>query len=334
MVAQIDRRYIGSRWQRIFPRLLAYTLFEGRPLTTRGRWINPLVFANLSLLKALPPMGAVDRPIFITGMGRSGTTILGVVLSMHKDVGFLNEPKAMWHAIYSGEDVVGNYTQGDASYRLHAEDCSKQTAATAHHLFAGYLRLGGNTRLVDKYPELVFRVGFVRSIFPDAKIIFLVRNGWDTCQSIMQWSQREGKEQGEEIHDWWGIDGRKWHLMVQQLLRPDPQYTSLLPIVETLDDHRLMAAVEWIITMREGLRQLQCAPEAVLMVRYEELISNPRETLRHITTFTELKTDEVMFSYATQIMRNRSSHHRFSMPEPIARLFEETMQMLGYHDDR
>ncbi len=332
MVAQIDRCYVHHRWQRALPRLLAYTLFEGRPLTTRGRWINPLVFANMALLKRLPLMQSIDRPVFITGMGRSGSTLLGVVLSMHRDVGFLNEPKALWHCIHAGEDVIGNYSKNEASYRLDAADCSDEMIDAAHRLYAAYLRLGGNSRIVDKYPEMLFRTGFVRHIFPDARFLFLVRNGWDTCQSVVKWSQCKGTAHGQEIHDWWGTDARKWRLMVQQLLRPDPRYKALSAMADHLSDHRLMAATEWIVTMREGLRQMQLLPDAVLMVRYEDLVSKPEETLQQIVAFTGLAPDPVMYHYASQSMRAVSSQQTFPMPEPIASLFRETMHMLGYHD--
>ncbi len=100
MPAQLDSLYIRTRPTKAVSRLISYALFEGRPLTTRGRWINPLVFALSGTLKTLPQIKKVKKPIFIIGMGRSGTTILGVVMSMHRDVGFLNEPKALWHSIY------------------------------------------------------------------------------------------------------------------------------------------------------------------------------------------------------------------------------------------
>ena len=43
MIPQIDRRYVKERPTKLFSRLVSYALFEGRPLTTKGRWINPLV---------------------------------------------------------------------------------------------------------------------------------------------------------------------------------------------------------------------------------------------------------------------------------------------------
>jgi len=100
MLAQIDKEYISMRPWKLFSRLVSYALFEGRPLTTRGRWINPLIFSLFKIEKKLPQIKKVERPIFILGTGRSGTTVLGIVFSMHNQVGFLNEPKALWHEIF------------------------------------------------------------------------------------------------------------------------------------------------------------------------------------------------------------------------------------------
>ena len=104
MVAQIDTKFIRARPWKLWSRLLAYALFEGRPLTTRGRWINPLVFAGYRLWSVLPLRKRDLRPIFVMGVGRSGTTVLGTILALHPDVGYLNEPKALWHAALGDDD--------------------------------------------------------------------------------------------------------------------------------------------------------------------------------------------------------------------------------------
>ena len=217
MIAQIDPLYIKTRPTKVLTRLMSYALFEGRPVTTKGRWINPLVF---SLLKRFAANNnryeSVEKPIFILGTGRSGTTILGIVLSMHREIGYLNEPKAMWHLIHPHEDIIGNYSQADAKYRLTAEDATDEMCQRASQMFGAYLTATRSKRLVDKYPELIFRVDFVRALFPDARFIFLVRNGWDTCHSIATWSKRLGAQINSEKHDWWGVDDRKWRLLVEQ----------------------------------------------------------------------------------------------------------------------
>ena len=224
MIAQINNEYIKARPSKLYSRLLSYALFEGRPLTTRGRWINSLIFFLFWIEKKLPLMKKVQKPTFILGTGRSGTTILGILLSMHKQVGFLNEPKALWHSVNQHEDLIGSYTMEDAHYFLNADDADDKQKKEIHKLFGAYLRTTFSQRVVDKYPELIFRVPYVKELFPDAKFLFLVRNGWDTCGSINYWSERLGKASETETHDWWGRDNRKWNLLVEQVIKKDDYY--------------------------------------------------------------------------------------------------------------
>lgn len=330
MVAQIDSLYIKARPTKLASRLLSYALFEGRPVTTRGQWINPLLFAHFAFEKQMPQLKRVEKPIFILGTGRSGTTILGIVLSMHRDVGFLNEPKAMWHAIYPDEDVNGSYSRGMAHYRLDAGDVSDEVKHNAHRLFGAYLAVVFSKRLVDKYPELVFRVPFVRQIFPDAQFVFLVRNGWDTCASIDKWSDRCGKQKNGEVHDWWGVDRRKWKLMLSELIEPDAYFDGIKEAAYSFDRHTDMAALEWVVTMREGMRRMRENGEAIRMIRYEDLVETPRQTLAEIAAFAGFSEDETYLRYGEMTLQPAPRHKEFDMHPVLRVLFDETMQALGY----
>lgn len=330
MVAQIDLNYFIHRPTKLASRLTSYAIFEGRPLTTKGQWINPLIFSFFSVAKKIPQLKKVKSPLFILGTGRSGTTILGVVLSMHQDVGFLNEPKAIWHSIYPNEDIIGNYTRDKAYYRLDQNNSNDNIKQAAHRLYGTYLATVLSKRVVDKYPELVFRVPFVRQIFPDAKFIFLVRNGWDTCASIDKWSSRCGEQKNGEIHDWWGADQRKWKLMINELIEPDSYFKSILGDLKGLTKHTDMAALEWIVTMREGLLRLKENPNCMLMLRYEDLIDNPRLYLSNISEFADFSHDEKYLSYGQSTLIKTPKHLPFDLHPCLTVPFNETMNALGY----
>jgi hypothetical protein len=331
LVAQIDSEYLRARPWKLWSRMVSYCMFEGRPLTTRGQWINPLLFAHFALEKRLPSCRRVEKPIFILGTGRSGTTILGIVLSMHRDLGFLNEPKALWHAIHAEEDLIGSYSRGPARYRLSQEDATLQVKKYAHRLFGAYLATSFSRRVVDKYPELVFRIPFVREIFPDAKFIFLARNGWNTCCSIGNWSGRLGQEVGGEIHDWWGADRRKWNLLVEQLVPEYPDLEKHAAAMRNWTKQTDMAALEWIITMREGLKLEQLYPAQVTRVNYEDLCSNPRDLLTACASFLEITSDDEPFlKYAEQTLKPDSGINPFHLDKRIENTFLDTMSQLGY----
>jgi hypothetical protein len=330
VIAQLDSSYIRIRPWKIWSRMISYLLFEGRPLTTRGRWINPFVFLFLKTGKRLPIFKRVKKPIFIIGTGRSGTTMLGKILSIHRDVGWLNEPKALWHVAYPEEDLIGNYSDGNAFYTLTEKHVAPEIKKSLHTLYSLYLTITFSNRVLDKYPELIFKVPFVKAIFPDAKFIFLIRNGWDACQSVNAWSKRFGKESESETVDWWGINRRKWRLLVEQVL---PDYQDLYPHKEQIfnwTDQRQMAALEWIVTMREGLKIIERFPHDVLKVHYEDLVQNFSEEIMRIIKFLELESDNCVLSYGKNILKPLSHYEPFNLNPEIEKPFLEVMEKLGY----
>ena len=331
MVAQIDLIYARHRPSKIVSRIISYAFFEGRPLTTRGQWINPILFHLFDIQKRLPQIKKVTEPLFILGMGRSGTTILGKLLSMHCQVGFLNEPKALWHSIVPNEDVIGNYTRNISRYRLLESDSSDQIIRDAHRVFGFYLASVFSERLVDKYPEHLFRIPFLRTIFPDAKFLLLVRNGWDTCVSVEQWCQRYSKRVNGETHDWWGVNRRKWNIMLEELVFPDSYFFPIRSIIHDIESRVVdMAALEWIVTMREALRVLQAYKDIIHRVDYERLVSSPRETLSQIASFANYCEDDIYLSYGDKVLRPSPSHRKVDIHYKLSPLFEDTLMALGY----
>jgi len=327
---QIDKKYIQTRLWKIYSRFISYAFFEGRPLTTRGRWINPLVFTIYKIAIILPQFKKVFSPVFILGTGRSGTTILGIIMSIHKEVGFLNEPKAIWSKVNPNEDLIGSYSTAEASYFLNEADGSLKQKRNINKIFGFYLGATFSKRVVDKYPELIFRIPYVKSLFPDAKFLFLVRNGWDTCSSIEKWSERLSTCSAEGTHDWWGVNNRKWNLLVEQIIKKDEYFKTVSYNLSDITSHIDMAALEWIVTMRQGLKMLEKYPESILRVDYESLVKNPITTLADIEAFSELAHDEKYIHYGECVLRPVEGSKSFDLHPEILPLFIETMEALNY----
>ena len=330
MIAQLDADYVRARPWKAATRLLSWLAFEGRPVTTRMRWINPLVFRFLEMARRWPGGRRAEAPIYIVGTGRSGTTILGKVLSLHPEVGFLNEPKAIWHAAHPGEDVIGNYTRGAASYRLGAGDADDEVASAVRRIYGTYLSLTRAGRVLDKYPEMIFRVPFVRAIFPDATFVLLVRDGWDTVRSIDRWSDRLGQETASRTHDWWGVDDRKWRLLVRDVVAADPALADRVEAIGALDGHRDRAAVEWTVTMREGRRWLERLSGDVRLLRYEQLVAEPRPAVSGVLSACGLAPDETTLRYAERSLREKGHKPPCELHPAVDDVFRETMETMGY----
>lgn len=333
MIAQLDPLYIRTRPRKAVVRVLSHFLFQGRYLTTGHRWLNKLILAELGLVKHLPQLKSVKMPIFIVGTGRSGSTILGKVLSMHRDVGFLNEPKALWYTIVKEEDVNGHFNRGPARYHLDERQATLERIKQARRLFSFYSILTGSKRVLDKNPEITFRVPFVRAIFPDARFVFLVRNGWDTVHSIAAWSRRERTVVGGETQDWWGLNRRKWRLMVEELVPIEPLLFKARQEIKEVSRQEEMAAVEWIVTMQQGIRIKRSMEDCICQIRYEQLTQHPRRTLKAVMEFCELPEDDVFLSYSARVLSANRSTKPISLPPAIERAFLDTMRSLDYATD-
>ncbi len=330
MIAQLTPDYIQRRPLQAARRLVGYGLFEGRAVLQRGRWINPLVFAHFAVETRLPQLRRVERPAYIVGLGRSGTTILSHILSFHRQIGSLNEPKALWHAVHAGEDLIGSYTEVPARYRLGAEDATEAARQRAHRLYGAFLLATGTRRVVDKYPEMLFRVPFIRAIFPDARFLFLVRNGWDVVTSIAGWSARHGGVSNGRLENWWGRDDRKWRLLAEEIVPEDPDLASIAGEIRGMTSEHDRAAVEWITAMNEGLRQAAESPGAFLRVNYEELVRDPEEVLSRILSFIGVAGDAALIDYASRVLSAPEPRPHAELHPALRAPFAAALARMGY----
>jgi len=330
MVAQLSKEYMILSPKKALVRLISYIFFEGRPLTTRGRWINPLVLMLGRFVANLGYRPVVESPIYILGQGRSGTTILGLILSLHKAVGFLNEPKALWHTAYENEDLAGNFTDRKAAYILTDEDATDEVQARLCRLYSAYLLCTASRRVLDKYPELLFRVGFVQRVFPDARFLLVVRNGWDVCRSVEAWSELHRTQNGGDHDDWWGHNDRKWNYLIDQLVVNENDLAPLKEDLRQFDRGRDRAALEWLLTMRMVERVQDQIPRDTLLVKYESLANDSHNQLQRIFTFCNLGYEERVTRYAYSVLRTVSASREIDLDPLIEKPFLAMMKSFDY----
>ncbi len=131
------------------------------------------VFTRDLLDNQVVPTSESNKPIFIVGMMRSGTTLVEQILSNHLDVGAGGELNFWVQRTPEAIDSVKG--------RLRPERCEP--------LIRDYLELlhkigGDSLRVTDKMPDNYRLLGLIHKLFPEAKIIHCRRHPLDNCVSI------------------------------------------------------------------------------------------------------------------------------------------------------
>ncbi len=122
-----------------------------------------------------------DRPTFIVGMPRSGSTLVEQILSSHPDVYGAGEVKFLSVAL-------GRLRDRFPSLPKYPDMMAKITPAQMEIAANNYLKLltatsGDAKRVTDKLLTNYFFVGMINLLFPNAKIINTQRDPVDTCLS-------------------------------------------------------------------------------------------------------------------------------------------------------
>ena len=222
----------------------------------------------------------LDRPIFLVGHARAGSTALAAILNMHPDLG----PKPPTDSC-SGGDLISSLLDYEAHlrYAVHLEQksvwfahCGGEEVFThmgkelvRDETFAQRIDLDRlvaeltadfrQRRFLSKAPTNTFRIRLLSALFPDAKFVVLYRTGEEVVAS---WGRRPygfgktvnwGEMRSDRLGYFRGINvfSRKWR--------------------ETID---------YAETCRESVPMLR--------MTYRQLVEHTEQALKRLSVFLEL----------------------------------------------
>ncbi|MDQ3877679.1 MAG: sulfotransferase, partial [Actinomycetota bacterium] len=201
-------------------------------------------------------------PIFIIGAPRSGTSLLYAILRAHPDLAhWPGEAHEVWEADYHPA------LRGWDSNALTRSDVTSENAAFIQRQF--FLVTGKRKRLIDKTPRNSLRVDFIEALFPDARYVYLKRDGRDNVNSLINAWRTPRYRTYRLDHEIPGVDPKWWKFV----LYPGWEADEKGPL-------ELVCAHQWIACNRAALDS--GVPRARwLEVAYEQLIADPvAETAR------------------------------------------------------
>jgi Tfp pilus assembly protein PilF len=121
-------------------------------------------------------------PVFVLGMPRSGSTLIEQILSSHPRIHGAGELPAL-----EKMEANGAFHAGDPPLP-YPESVPVLDGPALRQIAQSYLAqlpklADGKVRIIDKLLGNFFRIGLIRLMFPNARIIHIRRNPLDTCMS-------------------------------------------------------------------------------------------------------------------------------------------------------
>lgn len=201
----------------------------------------------------------VDRPIFIVGCPRSGTTLFVRLFASHPALADWSEGVELWDAAWQGssDDHVRTAAHASAAVR------DRVTATVSLYLWLRHRR-----RFVNKLPRNALRIPYLAAIFPDCRVIHLIRDGRAVIASLMDKVRSEPERRGVPF-------GR--------FARP-PGWQELLDRPQVEQFAHLWARL--VPLAREAGRALPAG--AYVEVLYEDVCRDPRGTLAGLYRWADL----------------------------------------------
>lgn len=273
--------------------------------------------------------GQLDRPVFVIGAPRSGTSLLFAILrSSSRFAHWPGEAHEVWEAYYHPA------LRGWESNVLDGSDVTTEAAAYIRSQF--FLIAGSRHRFIDKTPRNALRFDFLETLFPDARYVYLRRAGRENVNSLINaWrTPRYRTYRLPEPHSIAGVDPAWWKFVLYPGWRDDR--SGPLEVV---------CARQWSICNDHALAAAERVDEARWIdIRYEELVDDPVPAIGRVMEALGMPYEDRVRQRAesakatpvnvvTPPERGKWRRENPAEIESILPLIEATSRALGYPDD-
>lgn len=245
-------------------------------------------------------MTSIDRPIFVNGTGRCGSTLFFSLLCEHPDLCWISSYTNRFKSIPSLAALsrVRDISWMDSGERkkwklapkpaeanelyawlsdgvfaeprlLRADDVTAMTRSRYRTCVKKHLTWQDKPRFAQKHTGFP-RYDYLRTIFSDAQFVHVLRDGRAVANSMINVSWWDGTLESW----WWGPMKEQYQLELEN--SPDPRVTLAAIVWKTLVDY-----------IHDASRRL---PDGTYKeIRYSDLVRQPMTVLNDVMHFLDLR---------------------------------------------
>jgi hypothetical protein len=289
----------------------------------------------------------IDRPIFIIGSGRSGTTIFYDLMALHPDVTWFSHISNRYPAgnkflhfhrlldtpllgrsikrhilsrrrIYSplnlrpseGEDIYEGLCGLEDGRRTTEEDYDPDKERLLKDVIIKHLEVSGKARFLNKRTSNTQRIRLLNRMFPDAIYIHMIRDGRAVASSYLN------VDWWDDVVIWWlGIRPQEWAAQGKE------------PIA--------LCALQWKHNVREILDNRELL-ENYIEVRYEDLVRSPRKIIGEVLDICGLQRYDEHMALVPEGLPDMNRKWRETLTPEQKKAVEDSvgdlLDELGYTD--
>lgn len=275
-------------------------------------------------------------PIILFGNTRSGTTIVQKVIATHPDVVGWYEPNPIW--LYPDP--------GREHDEFEESDATDRAKRYIRKRFLKYQERNGNHIVMEKTPQNLLRIPYVREIFPEATFLFIVRDPFSFINSVERKWQLTVTGRGiirrlkdtpiNTLHHW----VRRY--IVQQvhkrILRRKylaiwgPRYKGIQEDLKAHDQLTVIAR-QWAVPSRKAENDMASFDDGqILRLKYESFVDDPISHLEKICKHCGLEINDYMVKATKDMVKSdrKMKWQRFD-PERLALILPEINDQMHLH---
>ena len=279
-------------------------------------------------------------PVIIIGAPRSGTNMLRDLIC-----GLPNT--ATWDC--DEIKYIWRYGNRSSTYdALSTEQVTPCISAYIQSYFDKLFSQTGAVNIVEKTCANSLRIPFVNKIFPDAKFIFIVRDGRDVLRSALkrwtatvEWRYTFRKARHVPVSDipFYAV-GYLRNRMAQALSK-EGILPTWGPLFEGIDTFRAQHSLEdcvaqqWIECVNSAVKALEEIPEQrKCKLSYENVVACAEKELERICQFLNIRCSQADLVKSCSFVRSTvvlAQPHRFpQISSSVQQRMVRTLAMLGY----